>query len=94
MKEVVHAWLADQPKTFFFSDGIKKLVQCWKKCTEKQGDYVEKWCYYKFYIFIEIKFVSVVRMIIDSPTYIFLQATHTVINAVYISGLGWANSTA
>ena len=26
-------------------------------------------CYYKFSIFIEIKFVSVVRIVIDSPTY-------------------------
>ena len=50
----------------FFSDGIKKLVLRWKKCIEKQGDYVEKWCYYKFYIIIEIKFVSVVRIIVDS----------------------------
>ena len=61
MKEAVHAWLAAQPKTlFFFPEGIKKLVQWWKKCIEKQGDYVKKWCYYKFSIFIEIKFVSVV----------------------------------
>ena len=52
----------------FISEGIKKLVQRWKKCIEKQGDYVEKWCYCKFSIFIEIKFVSVVRIIIDSPT--------------------------
>ena len=42
MKEAVHAWLAAQPKTFFFSEGIKKLVQRGKKCIEKQGDYVEK----------------------------------------------------
>ena len=41
MKEAVRAWLAAQPKTFF-SEGIKKLVQRWKKCIEKQGDYVEK----------------------------------------------------
>ena len=53
-------------KQFFFPEGIKKLVQRWKKCIEKQGDYVEKCCYYKFSIFIEIKFVSVVRIIIDS----------------------------
>ena len=52
-----------------FSEGIKKLVQRWKKRIEKQGDYVEKWCYYKFSIFIEIKFISVLRIIIDSPTY-------------------------
>ena len=39
-KETVHAWLAAQPKTFY-SEGIKKLVERWKKCIEKQGDYVE-----------------------------------------------------
>ena len=61
-------------KHFFFSEGIKKLVQRWKKCIEKQGDYVEKWCYYKFYIFIQIKFVSVVRIIIDSPTYFIIHS--------------------
>ena len=60
-------------KTFFFSEGIKKLVQRWKKCIEKQGDYVEKLCYPKFSIFIEITFVSVVRIINDSPTYPYLQ---------------------
>ena len=69
LKEAVHAWLAAQPKTFY-SEGIKKFVQRWKKCIEKQGDYVEKWCYCKFYIVIEIKFVSVVRIVTDSPTYI------------------------
>ena len=44
-------------------------MQRWKKCIEKQGDCVEKLCYYEFSIFIEIKFVSVVRIIIDSRTY-------------------------
>ena len=29
-------------KNIFFSESIKKLVQRWKKCIEKQGDYVEK----------------------------------------------------
>jgi hypothetical protein len=48
-------------------EGVNKLVQRWKKCVEKQVDCVEKWCYYKFSIFIEIKFVSVLRIIIDSP---------------------------
>ena len=28
-------------KKTFFSEGIKKLVQRWKKCIERQGDYVE-----------------------------------------------------
>ena len=67
-KEAVHAWLAVQPKTFF-SESIKKLVQRWKKCIEKRGDYAEKLCYHKFSIFIEINFVSVVRIIIDSLKY-------------------------
>ena len=78
LKETVHAWLAAQPKTFFFPEAIKKLVQRWKKCIEKQGDYVEKCCYCNFCIFIEIKFVSVVRVIIDSPTCIQILWTVTV----------------
>jgi hypothetical protein len=41
VKEAVHAWLAAQLKTFF-SEGIRKLVQQWTKCVEKQEDYVEK----------------------------------------------------
>ena len=41
LKEAVQAWLVAQPKTFF-AEGIKKLVQRWKKCIEMQGDYVEK----------------------------------------------------
>ena len=57
-------------KNIFFSEGIKRLVQRWKKCIEKQGDCVEKLCYYKFSVFTEIKFVCVVRIIIDSCTYI------------------------
>jgi hypothetical protein len=51
-------------------DVVLKLVQQWKKCVEKQEDCVEKLCYYKFSIFVEIKIVSVLRIIIDSPTYI------------------------
>ena len=68
----------------FFSEGIKKLVQRWKKCIEKQGDYVEKWCYCKFYIFIEIKFASVVRMIIDSHTYIGLRPSFPGTQATFL----------
>ena len=68
LKEAVHSWHPAQPKTFF-SEVIQKPVQRCKKYIEKQGDCVEKWCYYKFSIFIEIKFVSVVPIIIDSPTY-------------------------
>ena len=51
LKEAVHAWLAAQPKTFFFPEGIKKLVQRWKKCIEKQGDYIEKLLLYIFYFY-------------------------------------------
>jgi histone-lysine N-methyltransferase SETMAR len=38
VKQMVHTWLCDQPKTFF-SDGIKKLVEHCIKCVDKQGDY-------------------------------------------------------
>jgi histone-lysine N-methyltransferase SETMAR len=41
IKEAVHSWLKGQPKTFF-SDGIKKLVQRYEKCIQKEGGYVEK----------------------------------------------------
>ena len=41
VKEAVHKWLHDQPKTFFL-EGIRKLVDRWTKCIEKQGDYIEK----------------------------------------------------
>jgi hypothetical protein len=39
--QAVHKWLRDQPKTFFVK-GIRKLVDRWTKCIEKEGDYVEK----------------------------------------------------
>ena len=41
VREAVHKWLRDQPKTFFL-EGIRKLVDRWTKCIEKEGDYVEK----------------------------------------------------
>jgi histone-lysine N-methyltransferase SETMAR len=41
VRKAVHKWLRDQPKTFFL-EGIRKLVDCWTKCIEKEGDYVEK----------------------------------------------------
>ena len=43
VKEAAHAWLAAQPEAFF-SDGIRKLVQRWTKCVEKQWHYVKKLC--------------------------------------------------
>jgi hypothetical protein len=27
----------------FFVEGIRKLVDRWTKCIEKEGDYVDKW---------------------------------------------------
>jgi hypothetical protein len=39
--QAVHKWLRDQQKTFFV-EGIRKLVDRWTKCIEKEGDYVEK----------------------------------------------------
>jgi len=41
VKEAVHTWLREQPKSFF-SAGIQKLVERYNKCIVSQGDYVEK----------------------------------------------------
>jgi hypothetical protein len=41
VKEVVHTWLQEQPKSFF-SAGIQKLVEPYNTCIVLQGDYVEK----------------------------------------------------
>jgi len=41
VKEAVHTWLREQPKSFF-SAGIQKLVEQYNKCIVSQGDYVEK----------------------------------------------------
>jgi hypothetical protein len=38
----VQHWLKSQPKTFFFLTELKKLVKCWNRCVEVEGDYVEK----------------------------------------------------
>ena len=39
--EAVQSWLKATPKSFFL-EGIRKLVDRWVNCVEKQGDYVEK----------------------------------------------------
>ena len=41
VREAVHKWLRDQKKTFFL-ERIRKPVDRWTKCIEKEGDYVEK----------------------------------------------------
>jgi hypothetical protein len=37
VREAVHKWLRDQPKTFFL-EGIRKFVDHWTKCIKKEGD--------------------------------------------------------
>ncbi len=41
VKRAVHQWILGTPKEFF-ENGLKQLVQRWKKCIELRGDYVEK----------------------------------------------------
>jgi hypothetical protein len=41
VKEAVHTWIREQPKTFF-PFGIRELVGRYKKCVELDRDYVEK----------------------------------------------------
>jgi hypothetical protein len=41
VKEAVHDCFHTQHK-YFFSDGIRNLVDCWTKYGEMQGDHVEK----------------------------------------------------
>jgi histone-lysine N-methyltransferase SETMAR len=41
VREAVHKRLRDQQKTFFLN-GIRKLMDHWTKCIEKEGVYVEK----------------------------------------------------
>jgi hypothetical protein len=39
--EEVHEWLHTRPQEFF-SRGIRVFPVRWRKCVERQGDYVEK----------------------------------------------------
>ena len=41
IKSAVNRWIKDTPKEFF-EQGLRKLVERWKKCIELNGDYVEK----------------------------------------------------
>jgi transposase len=41
VKHAVTSWIKQRIPEFFF-DGMRKLVLCWEKCIERQGDYVEK----------------------------------------------------
>jgi hypothetical protein len=40
-KAAVRRWFWEKEK-YFFKNGIQKLVECWQKCIEFVGDYVEK----------------------------------------------------
>ena len=37
-----HMWLQSQLKKTFFADGIRRLVNCHRRCTGKRGNYDEK----------------------------------------------------
>lgn len=41
VKRVLNRWVDTTPRSFF-DDGLRKLVQRWKKCVDLKGDYVEK----------------------------------------------------
>jgi hypothetical protein len=70
LKEVVHAWLVTQPKTVF-SEGIQKLVSRWTKFIAKEGDCVEKLCSCKFCIVVVLILKDTLRILSDSPSYIW-----------------------
>jgi hypothetical protein len=39
VKEAMHDWLAQQPEDFF--QRFYALVECWRRCVERCGDYNE-----------------------------------------------------
>jgi hypothetical protein len=41
VKQAVTLWTRQRTPQFFI-DGMRKLVLCWEKCIEQQGNYVEK----------------------------------------------------
>jgi len=41
VKQAVMSWIKQRTPEFLI-DGMCKLVLCWEKCIERQGDYVEK----------------------------------------------------
>jgi len=68
VKEAVHIWLREQPKSFF-SAGIQKLVERYNKCTVLQGGYVEK-LYVKLLTVTSITAVKcILPLLFDSPSY-------------------------
>jgi hypothetical protein len=41
VKQAVTSWIRQRTPEFFI-DGLRELVLLWKKCIERQGDYVDK----------------------------------------------------
>jgi len=41
VKQALTSWIKQRTPEFFI-DGMRKLVLCWEKRNERQGDYVEK----------------------------------------------------
>jgi len=41
VKQAVTSWIKQRTSEFFI-DGMRKLILRWRKCVERQGDYVEK----------------------------------------------------
>ena len=68
VKEAVHTWLREQPKSFF-SAGIQKLVERYNKCIVLQGDYVEK----QYVKLLTVTCITAVKCILpllfESPSY-------------------------
>jgi len=65
----VHGALRSQKR--FFLRAKRGLCNDGRSALKSKGT-VEKLCYYKFSFFIEIKFVSLVRIITDSLTYTWM----------------------
>jgi len=72
----VHVWLVCQPKTFY-SEAIREIVRWWTECIVKQGDCVHKLCGCKISALVFINVKHTVRIIIDSPSHIYIYISST-----------------
>jgi hypothetical protein len=53
-------------------EGIRKLVDRWTKCIEKEGDYVENYVLVQAYNCANKLKKNRVRIVFDLPTYIYI----------------------